>query len=154
MTLVWLMTLRSEIVASLVKISSCTPSAKKALSGSPLRFSNGNTAILFSDFAGFEVDPAVVRWMRSEGKTKNAAALTTRIAVAARAITARCASPAPSASRRGGTGPVFTPLERIGQRACRWQDVTPTPAARNLKIRILKFETASKKLKRTHLYSR
>jgi hypothetical protein len=30
----------------------------------------------------------------------------------------------------------------------------PTPAARNLKIRISKFETASKELKRTHLYSR
>jgi len=32
----------------------------------------------------------------------------------------------PSASRRGGTGPFFTPFERIGQTAARWQDITPT----------------------------
>src|SRR5215510_9751081 len=93
MTLVWLMTLRSEIVASLVKISSCTPSAKKALSGSELRFSNGNTAMLLSDFTGFQADLAVVRWMRSEGKAKNTAVPITRIEVGVRAITGRCAEP-------------------------------------------------------------
>ncbi len=44
-TLVRLITLRSAIFASLVKMSSCTPSAKKACSFSSLRFSNGNTAM-------------------------------------------------------------------------------------------------------------
>jgi hypothetical protein len=46
--------------------------------------------------------------------------------VAARATTGRCAPPASSASRRGGTGAVFTPLKRIGYTVSRWQDVTPT----------------------------
>jgi hypothetical protein len=32
----------------------------------------------------------------------------------------------PSGSRRGGTGAVFKPLERIGQIPSRWQDITPT----------------------------
>src|SRR5439155_1071851 len=45
MTLVRLITLRSAIFASLVKVSSCTPSAKKASSLLSLRFSNGSTAI-------------------------------------------------------------------------------------------------------------
>src|SRR5207237_7389262 len=43
-----LITLRSAIRERLVKISSCTPSVKKALSGSRLRFSKGKTAIVFS----------------------------------------------------------------------------------------------------------
>src|SRR5262249_9961015 len=59
----------------------------------------------------------------------------------------------PSASRRGGTGPFFTPFERIGQTAARWQDITPTAiGARNFKIRISKFEKVSKKLKRPHFH--
>src|SRR5213596_384824 len=47
-TLRRLMTFRSAIFARSVRISSCTPSAKKALSGLRLKFSNGNTATLFS----------------------------------------------------------------------------------------------------------
>src|SRR5262249_46070814 len=45
----------------------------------------------------------------------------------------------PSASRRGGTGPIFTPFERIGQTAARWQDITPSasgPGIQNLNIEI------------------
>ena len=45
MTLVRLITLRSAIFASLVKMSSWTPSAKNACSFSSLRFSNGSTAM-------------------------------------------------------------------------------------------------------------
>ena len=45
MTLVRLITLRSAILASLVKTSSWTPSAKNACSLSSLRFSNGSTAM-------------------------------------------------------------------------------------------------------------
>src|SRR4030095_10306152 len=47
-TEVRLMTFRSAIFARSVKISSCTPSVKKAFSLSLLRFSNGRTAMLFS----------------------------------------------------------------------------------------------------------
>src|SRR4029077_5635131 len=42
------MTFRSATLASRVRISSWTPSAKKALSGSRLRLSKGNTAMLFA----------------------------------------------------------------------------------------------------------
>src|SRR4029453_2820935 len=42
------MTLRSATFASRVRISSCTPSVKNALSGSRLRFSNGRTAMLLA----------------------------------------------------------------------------------------------------------
>ena len=45
MTLVRLITFRSAIFASLVKMSSWTPSAKNACSFSSLRFSNGSTAM-------------------------------------------------------------------------------------------------------------
>src|SRR5262249_49108120 len=45
------MTLRSATFASLVRISSCTPSVKNALSGSRLRFSNGRTAMLLAGIA-------------------------------------------------------------------------------------------------------
>src|SRR5437868_10764483 len=48
MTEVRLMTFKSAILARSVRISSCTPSVKKALSGSRLKFSNGSTATLFS----------------------------------------------------------------------------------------------------------
>ena len=45
-----------------MRISSCTPSVKKALSGSRLRFSNGSTAMLFSGIteAGADAFPAKV----------------------------------------------------------------------------------------------
>src|SRR5215475_13167464 len=42
------MTLRSATFANRVRISSCTPSVKNALSGSRLRFSNGRTAMLLA----------------------------------------------------------------------------------------------------------
>jgi len=45
MTLVRLITLRSAIFASLIKMSSWTPSAKNSCSFSSLRFSNGSTAM-------------------------------------------------------------------------------------------------------------
>src|SRR6266705_3565161 len=51
MTDVRLITFRSATFARSARISSCTPSVKKALSGSRLRFSNGNTAMLFSRIA-------------------------------------------------------------------------------------------------------
>src|SRR5438067_11136284 len=56
------MTFRSATFAKRVRISSCTPSQKYALSGSRLRLSNGSTAIDLLgasaiDFAGR--DPAV-----------------------------------------------------------------------------------------------
>ena len=47
MTLVRLITFRSAICARSVKISSCTPSVKKAFSLSLLRFSKGSTAMIF-----------------------------------------------------------------------------------------------------------
>ena len=47
-TLIRLITFRSAIFASSVKISSWTPSAKNPFSWSALRFSNGSTAMLFS----------------------------------------------------------------------------------------------------------
>src|SRR4030095_15588214 len=47
-----LITFRSAILARFVKISSCTPSVKKAFAFSSLRFSNGRTAMLFSGTAG------------------------------------------------------------------------------------------------------
>src|SRR5207248_8179469 len=46
-----LITFRSAIFERSVRISSCTPSVKKALSGSRLRFSKGKTAIVFSGTA-------------------------------------------------------------------------------------------------------
>src|SRR5438067_5076317 len=46
LTLVRLMTFRSATFARLVRISSCTPSAKNAFSLFSLRFSNGRTATL------------------------------------------------------------------------------------------------------------
>src|SRR5215475_11010099 len=50
------MTLRSATFANRVRISSCTPSVKNALSGSRLRFSNGKTAMLLAGIsaAAFE----------------------------------------------------------------------------------------------------
>src|SRR6476619_6435802 len=42
------MTLRSANLASAVRISSCTPSVKKAFSLSSLRLAKGSTAMLFS----------------------------------------------------------------------------------------------------------
>jgi hypothetical protein len=45
--------------------------------------------MLFSCLVAFEVDPAIAEWVRSDGKTKNAVAPTTRIAMAARATMAR-----------------------------------------------------------------
>src|SRR5882724_5619581 len=48
MTDVRLITFRSAILARFVKISSCTPSVKKAFAFSSLRFSNGRTAMVFS----------------------------------------------------------------------------------------------------------
>ena len=43
-----LITLRSATLARLERISSCTPSVKKAVSWFALKFSNGRTAMLFS----------------------------------------------------------------------------------------------------------
>src|SRR5260370_38629247 len=68
MTLVWLMTLRSEIPASLVKTSYCTPSAKNASSLLSLRFSNGNTEMILSCLAALDVDSAIADWERSDRK--------------------------------------------------------------------------------------
>src|SRR6266496_1818126 len=51
MTDVRLITFRSATFARSARISSCTPSVKKALSGSRLKFSNGSTAMLFSGIA-------------------------------------------------------------------------------------------------------
>jgi hypothetical protein len=48
------MTFRSAIFAKSVRISSCTPSVKYALSGSRLRFSNGSTAIDFALMIDFD----------------------------------------------------------------------------------------------------
>src|SRR5213075_2651813 len=45
------MTFRSATFANRVRISSCTPSQKYALSGSRLRLSNGSTAIDFFEAA-------------------------------------------------------------------------------------------------------
>ena len=47
MTLVRLITFKSAILERSVKISSCTPSVKKAFAFSSLRFSNGRTAMRF-----------------------------------------------------------------------------------------------------------
>ena len=49
------MTFKSAIFARSVRISSCTPSVKKAFSLSLLRFSNGSTAMLFSPIATAEL---------------------------------------------------------------------------------------------------
>src|SRR6266496_2454961 len=51
MTEVRLITFRSATFARSARISSWTPSVKKALSGSRLKFSNGSTAMLFSGIA-------------------------------------------------------------------------------------------------------
>src|SRR6266480_5537254 len=51
MTEVRLITFRSATFARSARISSCTPSVKKALSGSRLKFSNGSTAMRFSGIA-------------------------------------------------------------------------------------------------------
>src|SRR5713101_5780884 len=56
-------TFRSATFASRVRISSCTPSAKKALSGSRLRLSKGKTAI---DFRGI-VEPVAASLCRGVG---------------------------------------------------------------------------------------
>ncbi len=58
-TEVRLITFKSAILARSVKISSCTPSVKKAFSLSLLRFSNGRTAMLFSGMAVGAVTGAV-----------------------------------------------------------------------------------------------
>src|SRR5437899_12582307 len=55
-TLVRLVTFRSATFARSVRISSCTPSVKKAFSCSLLRLLNGSTAMLFSGGAAFEAD--------------------------------------------------------------------------------------------------
>src|SRR3954447_20678617 len=80
-----LITLRSAILARLVRISSCTPSVKKTLSGSRLRFSNGRTATLFSEIDlvvdSLESSPASgARPLRE--KNKNAAAVAEQNAAA------------------------------------------------------------------------
>ena len=49
-----LITFRSAILARLVRISSCTPSVKKAFAFSSLRFSNGSTAIDFALMTDFD----------------------------------------------------------------------------------------------------
>src|SRR6266550_1327171 len=49
LTLVRLITLRSATLARWFRISSCTPSVKKAFCLLSLRFSNGRTAILLSE---------------------------------------------------------------------------------------------------------
>src|SRR4026209_1643607 len=90
MTLVWLMTLSLEILASLVKTSSCTPSAKNSSSLSLLRFSNGKTAMLFSFLAAFETDPTIGGCVHSDGKMKNAVGPITRIATTRATIARRC----------------------------------------------------------------
>src|SRR4029450_4029196 len=54
MTEVRLITFRSAILARSVKISSCSPSVKKALSGSRLRFSKGRTAMLLSEITAVD----------------------------------------------------------------------------------------------------
>src|SRR5947207_5682566 len=67
-------TLRSATLASRVRISSCTPSAKKALSGSRLRLSNGKTAI---DLLAISVTPderSIVGWCQNRLKASKPAA--------------------------------------------------------------------------------
>src|SRR6266496_3289736 len=59
MTEVRLITFRSATFARSARISSCTPSVKKAFSLSLLRFSNGRTAMLFSGMAVGAVTGAV-----------------------------------------------------------------------------------------------
>src|SRR5262245_14924222 len=53
------MTLRSATFASRVRISSCTPSVKNALSGSRLRFSNGRTAMLLAGISAAALEAVV-----------------------------------------------------------------------------------------------
>src|SRR5947199_2640881 len=53
------MTLRSATFASRVRISSCTPSVKNALSGSRLRFSNGRTAMLLAGTSAAALEAVV-----------------------------------------------------------------------------------------------
>ena len=88
MTLVRLMTFKSAILARWVKISSWTPSAKKAFAFSSLRFSNGSTAMLFSTAVASERAGA----LRKKEKTAAASAATTSspIATAAQRTWVRC----------------------------------------------------------------
>jgi hypothetical protein len=83
-TLERLMTFRSAMFARSVRISSCTPSAKYALSLSLLRFSKGRTATLFSGIAaGFRAPSSVdARRQKNQDPAKIAAART----IALRAI--------------------------------------------------------------------
>src|SRR4030095_15711430 len=54
------MTLRSATFASRVRISSCTPSVKKALSRSRLKFSNGRTAMLLAGISVPALEAVIV----------------------------------------------------------------------------------------------
>src|SRR5204862_7858261 len=58
-------TLRSATFARRVRISSCTPSQKYALSGSRLRLSNGNTAIDLFAIVAVAGDPDVFDFERT-----------------------------------------------------------------------------------------
>src|SRR5256885_11747145 len=68
MTLARLMTFKSAILERAVKISSWTPSVKKAFAFSSLRFSNGRTAIDFSESAGVAVEVEAVLDVRCRKK--------------------------------------------------------------------------------------
>src|SRR6059058_2175158 len=68
MTLVRLMTLRSAILASFLRTSSCMPSTKDASLLSSLRFSNGRTAIPFARGCAIislfqTIQPAAAGWI-------------------------------------------------------------------------------------------
>src|SRR5262249_60419531 len=81
MTEVRLITFRSATFASSLRISSCTPSAKKAFSCSLLRLLNGSTAMLFSGGAEFEAaersDPVLqIITPNGTAKTRSIAAIT------------------------------------------------------------------------------
>src|SRR6266487_1459258 len=80
-TLVRLITFRSATFARSLRISSCTPSAKKAFSCSLLRLLNGSTAMLFSGGAAFEAaerSDSVLQIITPNGtaKTRSIAAIT------------------------------------------------------------------------------
>src|SRR5438034_9428000 len=90
MTEVRLMTFNAAILARSVRISSCTPSVKNALSGSRLRFSNGRTAMLFPR-GNLESNPDWgTRPLREKNKNPAAAAKQNAAANDAASLGLRC----------------------------------------------------------------
>ena len=85
--------LRAATLESAVRISSCTPSAKKALSLSSLKFSKGSTAILFSGTKGTTSDPDDVDTLISCGVSRSDR-LQIPKPIAARTATTRAATKA------------------------------------------------------------